>query len=170
MEYLVWYLHDHVYCFEMLWGPRLSQVCIKISPFHALSPQLAQSSYISGQSIDIPIIYHPVSPSGQSIQSPFGGKYVVSQWQQSGCRVAASLNLPGAQACWSDDCPGTGLDWLGRCHKCFSYSDVILGELPEPKGPLFWWEKTLFYPFFGWYLEGFTTKKRANRFQVNISI
>ena len=38
-------------------------------------------------------------------------------WQFSGSRVTASfkLNLPGAQACWWDDCPGMGLDWLGRC-------------------------------------------------------
>ena len=104
MEYLVWYLHFHdmiVFCFEMPWGSRLSQVCIKFAPFHPVSPRLARSSYIE-------------YISGQSIRSVHLNLF---WWQFSGSRVTASskLNLPGAQACWWDDCPGMGLDWLGRC-------------------------------------------------------
>ena len=105
MEYLVWYLHFHDMIVFLLWDALRLKVIAglhhKFAPFHPVSPRLARSSYI--QYI-----------SGQSIRSVHLNLF---WWQFSGSRVTASskLNLPGAQACWWDDCPGMGLDWLGRC-------------------------------------------------------
>ena len=99
MEYLVWYLHFHdmiVFCFEMPWGSRLSQVCIKFAPFHPVSPRLARSSYI--QYI-----------SGQSIWICFGGNSVAAEWQQ-----ALSLICQGPKH--ADGMTALGWDWTGwRC-------------------------------------------------------
>ena len=140
MEYLVWYLHFHdmiVFCFEMPWGSRLSQVCIKFAPFHPVSPRLARSSYI--QYI-----------SGQSIRSVHLNLF---WWQFSGSRVTASskLNLPGAQACWWDDCPGMGLDWLEMLGRFYvSPLSQKLTPLSQKLTPFIFWMKSHWKPIPHW--------------------